>query len=43
MEAKLDAAGYTTTLQSFSTSAGTSYNVIAEWPQGDANQVVMAG
>jgi len=43
VKSKLDAAGYTTTLQSFSTSAGTSYNVIAEWPQGDANHVVMAG
>lgn len=43
VKAKLDAAGYTTVLQSFSTSAGTSYNVIAEWPHGDANHVVMAG
>ncbi|WP_041289512.1 M28 family metallopeptidase [Kribbella flavida] len=43
VRSKLDAAGYTTTLQSFSTSAGTSYNVIAEWPRGDANHVVMAG
>jgi aminopeptidase S len=43
VKAKLDAAGYITTLQSFSTSAGTSYNVIAEWPQGDANHVVMTG
>jgi aminopeptidase S len=43
VKARLDAAGYTTTLQSFSTSAGTSYNVIAEWPHGDANHVVMAG
>jgi aminopeptidase S len=43
VKAKLDAAGYSTTLQSFTTSAGTSYNVIAEWPHGDANHVVMAG
>jgi aminopeptidase S len=43
VKAKLDAAGFTTTLQSFSTSAGTSYNVIAEWPFGDANHVVMTG
>jgi aminopeptidase S len=43
VKAKLDAAGYITTLQSFSTSVGTSYNVIAEWPHGDANHVVMAG
>ncbi len=43
VKGKLDAAGYTTTVQSFSTSAGTSYNLIAEWPQGDANNVVMLG
>ncbi len=43
VKGKLDAAGYTTTLQQFSTSSGTSYNVIAEWPAGDANTVVMAG
>ena len=43
VKGKLDAAGYTTTLQSFSSSAGTTYNVIAEWPHGDANNVVMAG
>jgi aminopeptidase S len=43
VKSKLDTAGFTTTLQSFSTSAGTSYNVIAEWPQGDANHVVMTG
>jgi aminopeptidase S len=43
VKAKLDAAGYTTTLQSFGTSAGTSYNVIAEWPHGDAEHVVMTG
>ncbi|WP_405061494.1 M28 family metallopeptidase [Kribbella sp. NBC_01505] len=43
VKAKLDAAGFTTTLQQFSTSAGTSYNVIAEWPFGDANHVVMTG
>jgi aminopeptidase S len=43
VKSKLDAAGYTTTLQSFSTSSGTSYNVIAEWPHGDANHVVMTG
>lgn len=43
VKSQLDAAGYTTTVQSFSTSSGTSYNLIAEWPHGDANHVVMAG
>ncbi|EAP99185.1 putative hydrolase (putative membrane protein) [Janibacter sp. HTCC2649] len=43
VKGKLDAAGYTTTVQNFSTSAGTSSNLIAEWPAGDANNVVMLG
>ncbi|RYB94407.1 M28 family peptidase [Nocardioides oleivorans] len=43
VKAKLDAAGFTTQLQSFSTSSGTSYNVIADWPGGDAEHVVMTG
>jgi aminopeptidase S len=30
VKAKLDAAGYTTQVQSFSTSSGTSYNLIAD-------------
>ncbi|KNX36796.1 M28 family metallopeptidase [Luteipulveratus halotolerans] len=43
VKSQLDAAGYVTTVQPFSTSSGTSYNLIAEWPHGDANHVVMAG
>jgi aminopeptidase S len=43
VKAKLDAAGYTTQLQSFSTSSGTSYNLIADWPGGDPEHVVMTG
>ncbi|WP_248583462.1 M28 family metallopeptidase [Nocardioides sp. InS609-2] len=43
VKSKLDAAGYTTTVQQFSTSSGTSYNLVAEWPAGDANHVVMTG
>lgn len=34
VRATLDAAGLTTTPQSFSTSSGTSYNLIAEAPGG---------
>ena len=40
---KLDAAGYTTTVQQFSTPSGTSFNLVAEWPAGDAQHVVMTG
>lgn len=43
VKAKLDAAGFTTTLQQFTSSGRTGYNLIADWPGGDANQVVMAG
>ncbi|GGW91586.1 M28 family metallopeptidase [Streptomyces lomondensis] len=43
LKAKLDAAGYTTTVQQFTASGRTGYNLIADWPGGDPNQVVMAG
>nr|WP_306326236.1 M28 family metallopeptidase [Streptomyces venezuelae] len=43
VKAKLDAAGYTTTLQQFTSSGATGYNLIADWPGGDPNQVLMAG
>jgi aminopeptidase S len=43
VKAKLDAAGYTTTIQQFSYNGTTGYNLIADWPGGDPNQVVMAG
>ncbi|GGR39622.1 M28 family metallopeptidase [Streptomyces roseolus] len=43
VKAKLDAAGYTTTVQQFTYNGSTGYNLIADWPGGDPNQVVMAG
>ncbi|MFI8961517.1 M28 family metallopeptidase [Streptomyces sp. NPDC053493] len=43
VKAKLDAAGYTTTLQQFTYNSATGYNLIADWPGGDPNQVVMSG
>ncbi|MFH8802532.1 M28 family metallopeptidase [Streptomyces sp. NPDC017936] len=43
VKAKLDAAGFTTTVQQFTASSRVGYNLIADWPGGDANQVVMAG
>ncbi|PWI17264.1 peptidase M28 [Streptomyces sp. Act143] len=43
VKAKLDAAGYTTTVQQFTSSGRTGYNLIADWPGGDTNQVVMSG
>lgn len=40
---KLDAAGFTTTIQQFTSSGRTGYNLIADWPGGDTNQVIMSG
>jgi aminopeptidase S len=43
VKAKLDAAGFTTTVQQFTSSGRVGYNLIADWPGGDTGQVVMAG
>lgn len=43
VKAKLDAAGFTTTVQQFTYNGTTGYNLIADWPGGDTSQVVMAG
>jgi aminopeptidase S len=43
VKAKLDAAGFTTSLQTFTSNGATGYNLIADWPGGDPNKIVMAG
>ncbi len=43
VKGKLDAVGYATQVQTFSTSSGTSYNLVADWPGGDPEHVIMAG
>ncbi|MEU6478053.1 M28 family metallopeptidase [Streptomyces sp. NPDC047017] len=43
VKGKLDAAGFTTTVQQFTASGRTGYNLIADWPGGDTGKVVMAG
>ncbi|WP_431963033.1 M28 family metallopeptidase [Actinacidiphila sp. bgisy160] len=43
VKAELDAAGYTTALQQFTSSGATGWNLIADWPGGDTNHVIMAG
>ncbi|MFG2500067.1 M28 family metallopeptidase [Streptomyces sp. NPDC048441] len=43
VKGKLDEAGFTTSLQEFTSGGKTGYNLIADWPGGDADQVVMAG
>ncbi len=40
---KLDAAGYTTSLQQFTYNGTTGYNLIADWPGGDTGAVLMSG
>ncbi|MBT2506424.1 M28 family peptidase [Streptomyces sp. ISL-98] len=43
VKAKLDAAGFTTSVTTFTSSGATGYNLIADWPGGDPNQILMAG
>ncbi|MCM0675981.1 M28 family metallopeptidase [Micromonospora phytophila] len=43
VKGQLDAAGFTTTVQSFTYNGATGYNLIADWPGGDPNAVVMSG
>ncbi|MFF0446427.1 M28 family metallopeptidase [Streptomyces sp. NPDC004609] len=43
VKAKLDAAGYTTAVQQFTTGGAVGYNLVADWPGGDEGQVLMAG
>ncbi|HEX7305793.1 M28 family metallopeptidase [Lentzea sp.] len=43
VKGKLDAAGFTTRVQSFTNGGATGYNLIADYPGGDANNVVMLG
>ena len=43
LQSRLNAVGYTTSLQSFTSGGLTGYNLLAEWPRGDANNVIMAG
>ncbi|MGI5267965.1 M28 family peptidase [Nonomuraea sp. CA-218870] len=40
---RLDAAGFTTTLQSFTYNGATGYNLIADWPGGDPDDILMIG
>lgn len=43
LRGQLDAAGYTTTLQAFTTGGATGYNLIADWPGGDEHTTVLFG
>ncbi|WP_443073010.1 M28 family metallopeptidase [Streptomyces sp. S465] len=43
IKGKLDAAGYSTTVQQFTSGGATGYNLIADWPGGDTGHVVFSG
>ncbi|XRQ10393.1 M28 family metallopeptidase [Actinomadura welshii] len=43
VKGKLDAAGYQTTIQSFSYRGATGYNLLADWPGGDTGDTLMVG
>ncbi|GAA4036033.1 M28 family metallopeptidase [Allokutzneria multivorans] len=43
VKAKLDAAGYQTKVLEFTNWGTKGYNLIADWPGGDENNVLMAG
>ncbi|SHF28174.1 M28 family metallopeptidase [Streptoalloteichus hindustanus] len=43
VKSKLDAAGYRTTVQQFTTSGRVGYNLLADWPGGDEDSVLMVG
>ncbi|GAA4240163.1 M28 family metallopeptidase [Actinomadura meridiana] len=43
VKGKLDAAGFQTSVQSFSHNGATGYNLIADWPGGDVNNTLMVG
>ncbi len=43
VKAKLDAVGYQTTLQQFTSNGATGWNLIADWPGGDPQNVLMLG
>jgi aminopeptidase S len=43
VQGRLNAAGYTTRVQQFTSNGATGFNLIADWPGGDTNNVLMAG
>jgi len=43
VKGRLDAAGYQTSIESFSWNGATGYNLIADWPGGDTNNTLMTG
>ncbi|HEV2784255.1 MAG TPA: M28 family peptidase [Actinophytocola sp.] len=43
IQGRLNAAGYTTSVQSFTSNGATGFNLVADWPGGDPNDILMSG
>ncbi|ACU38779.1 M28 family peptidase [Actinosynnema pretiosum subsp. pretiosum] len=43
LKSRLDAAGYTTAVQQFTSNGAVGYNLTADWPGGDVNNTIMLG
>lgn len=43
VQGQLDAAGYTTALVPFTSNGATGWDLIADWPGGDADNILMSG
>ncbi len=43
VQGRLNAAGYTTQVQPFTSNGATGFNLIADWPGGDTNNILMSG
>lgn len=43
VQGRLNAAGFTTSVQQFTSNGATGFNLIADWPGGDTNNILMSG
>ena len=43
IQGRLNAVGYTTTLVPFTSNGATGWDLIADWPGGDTNNILMSG
>ncbi|MFL6142939.1 MAG: M28 family peptidase [Labedaea sp.] len=43
VQGRLNTAGFTTSVQQFTSNGATGFNLIADWPGGDTNNILMSG
>jgi aminopeptidase S len=43
VQGRLNAVGFTTQVQQFTSNGATGFNLIADWPGGDTNNILMSG